>query len=448
MLVDLHRSKGSGAPARVEPGGDPEPGVTDVPAGRACRERCLSTRRAPECLRMRFDQYHEPPAELPAETRTFARLCASLTEEAEAIGWYEQRMAVESDREARAIMRDAQGEEFKHFCMDLEFLLRRTPLWREIAAGILFQEGDIVEHGEEAEEEAVEGAAARGAPLAGSASLGIGSLKGRRVMSHLLREHAPITEAGWSLIDDEARERLTPALAARKLIDFAGPHGWEHSATNLGRTRPLADAPVDGVTAAQRRVLAVVELRAPFSLARSELRDADRGAEDVELAALDEAAHRIATAENRAVFHGWEAAGITGIAEASTHEPIALGDDCERYPRHVARAVEALLAARHRRPVRPRARTRRVYERARDQRARRLPAVGAPAQDRRRPARMGPRRGRRGRREPARRRLPPRGGRGPLGRLRAPRRRRRRRSTSKRASPSASPRRRRRWRSR
>ena len=129
---------------------------------------------------MGFDQYHEPPAELPAETRTFARLCASLTEEAEAIGWYEQRLAVEPDEQARAIMRDAQGEEFKHFCMDLEFLMRQTPLWREIAEGILFQEGDIVEHGEEAEEEAVEEQAARGAPLVGSESLGIGGLRGSR----------------------------------------------------------------------------------------------------------------------------------------------------------------------------------------------------------------------------------------------------------------------------
>jgi hypothetical protein len=125
-----------------------------------------------------FDQYHEPPEELPAATRTFARLCASLTEEAEAIGWYEQRMAVESDEQARAIMHDAQGEEFKHFSMDLEFLLRRTPLWREIAEGILFQEGDIVEHGEEAEEEATEDEASRGAPLSGGESLGIGGLRG------------------------------------------------------------------------------------------------------------------------------------------------------------------------------------------------------------------------------------------------------------------------------
>src|ERR671934_1299287 len=103
---------------------------------------------------MPFDQYHEPPQELPEETRTFARICASLIEEAEAIGWYEQRLAVERDGAARAIMENAQEEEFKHFGMDLEFLLRRTPKWREILQGILFQPGDIVAHGEEAEEDA------------------------------------------------------------------------------------------------------------------------------------------------------------------------------------------------------------------------------------------------------------------------------------------------------
>ncbi len=127
---------------------------------------------------MGFDQYHEPPEELSAETRTFARLCASLTEEAEAIGWYEQRLAVEPDPDARAIMQDAQGEEFKHFSMDLEFLLRRTPVWREIAQGVLFQDGDIVEHGEEAEEEATEPSPDAPTPGDTSGSLGIGGLKG------------------------------------------------------------------------------------------------------------------------------------------------------------------------------------------------------------------------------------------------------------------------------
>ena len=164
-------------------------------------------------------------------------------------------------------------------------------------------------------------------------------------MSHLLREHAPITEETWRLIDEEAVERLRPALAARKLVDFSGPRGWRFSATNLGRVAPLDAAPVDGATAVQRRVLPVVELRVPFALDREELRAADRGAEDVDLDPLDEAARRIATAENRAVFHGWEAAGITGIAEASTLESLALGEKCELYPRHVARAVESLLDA-------------------------------------------------------------------------------------------------------
>jgi uncharacterized linocin/CFP29 family protein len=164
-------------------------------------------------------------------------------------------------------------------------------------------------------------------------------------VSHLLRDHAPITELGWNLVDSEARESLTPALAARKLVDFAGPHGWEHSAINLGRTEPLADAPAEGVVALRRRVLPLVELRVPFSISRSELRDADRGAEDVDLGALDRAAQEIALAENRAVFHGWETAGLVGVLEASTHEPITLGQDCARYPRHVAKAVEALLGA-------------------------------------------------------------------------------------------------------
>jgi len=130
---------------------------------------------------MGFDQYHEPPEELPAETRTFARLCASLTEEAEAIGWYEQRLALEKDPEAHAVMSDAVGEEYKHFAMDLEFLLRKKPKWRQIAAGVLFRDGDIVEHGEAAEAAAGDdggGGSGGGGGGAYDGSLGIGSLKG------------------------------------------------------------------------------------------------------------------------------------------------------------------------------------------------------------------------------------------------------------------------------
>jgi uncharacterized protein len=99
------------------------------------------------------DQYHEPPSELSAEVRTFARICTSLIEEAEAISWYEQRLALEKDSEAHAIMANAQQEEFKHFAMNLEFLSRRNDKWRTVLQDVLFKEGDIVEHGEQAEDE-------------------------------------------------------------------------------------------------------------------------------------------------------------------------------------------------------------------------------------------------------------------------------------------------------
>jgi hypothetical protein len=102
---------------------------------------------------MPTDQYHEPPDELQPEVRTFARVAASLQEEAEAIGWYEQRLAVEKDPLARSIMENAQEEEFKHFAMALEFLSRRKPKWRVVLQDVLFKEGDIVRHGEEAEED-------------------------------------------------------------------------------------------------------------------------------------------------------------------------------------------------------------------------------------------------------------------------------------------------------
>lgn len=101
---------------------------------------------------MGFDQYHEPATELSETTRTFARMIASLGEEAEAINWYEQRISVEKNAQAKAIMANAQEEEFKHFGMDLEFLLRQKPKWRAALQKILFTQGDIVEKGEQGEE--------------------------------------------------------------------------------------------------------------------------------------------------------------------------------------------------------------------------------------------------------------------------------------------------------
>jgi uncharacterized linocin/CFP29 family protein len=160
-------------------------------------------------------------------------------------------------------------------------------------------------------------------------------------MNHLLRGHAPLTDSNWKLLDEEAVERLQGPLAARRLVDFIGPRGWEHSATHLGRTDAI-EGNEKGVGALRRRVLPLVEVRVDFTVSRKEMRDDDRGAIDVDLESLDNAAHQIAIAENSAVFNGWAQAGIGGVIEASPYEPEPLGAQAEGYPRAVARAVEAL----------------------------------------------------------------------------------------------------------
>jgi uncharacterized linocin/CFP29 family protein len=162
-------------------------------------------------------------------------------------------------------------------------------------------------------------------------------------MNHLHRDNAPISDAGWDVIDDEATSRLPTYLAARKLVDFEGPHGWAHSATNLGRVTEIA-GPSEGVSALQRTVLPLVELRTEFKVARTELDDVDRGTTSPDLAELDEAIRQIALGENVTVFHGHQAAGFQGITEATSHEPIAVGD-IDNAPDAAARAVNALRQA-------------------------------------------------------------------------------------------------------
>ncbi len=163
-------------------------------------------------------------------------------------------------------------------------------------------------------------------------------------MDHLYRDLAPISAPAWSQIEGEAKSRLTTYLAARKLVDFAGPRGWSHSAINLGRTSGL-DSPGDGIRAQQRRVMPLVELRAEFAVSRAEVDDAARGTADIELDDLDAAVKRIAVAENTLVFHGYEPGGIVGVGAASSHDALTLHEDPERYPTTVAQAVNTLLGS-------------------------------------------------------------------------------------------------------
>lgn len=161
-------------------------------------------------------------------------------------------------------------------------------------------------------------------------------------MDNLARDLAPITEAAWEEIDETARATLKPVLAARRIVDFEGPKGWDSSAIGLGRGRELKRGPHKGVAARLREVQPLVELRAPFSLSRLELDNVARGAKDADLDALAEAARNIALAEDAAVFHGFKDAGIEGIFQAASDVALQIGSDYAAYPATVAQAVGAL----------------------------------------------------------------------------------------------------------
>ncbi len=164
-------------------------------------------------------------------------------------------------------------------------------------------------------------------------------------MNHLMRDLAPITEAAWSEIDAEASRSLEHYLAARRLVDFAGPHGWGRSSVDLGRVHRLEPGGLGPVECARRRVLPLVEVRAAMRLDREELAAADRGAKDLDLDPVREAGRAAALAEDRIVFHGFEAAGIDGVISTSPHPPVAISSNYDEYPEHVARAVALLRGA-------------------------------------------------------------------------------------------------------
>lgn len=161
-------------------------------------------------------------------------------------------------------------------------------------------------------------------------------------MDHLLRNLAPITEGAWAKIEDEVKQTLKTMLAGRRLVDFKGPLGWQASAVATGRSESIATPPATHVEARLRHALHLVELRAPFALLRSELAALDRGARDADIDPAIAAARKIAMAENRVIFAGYEAAGIRGLCEAAPDAPLKLGDDVAGYPALIATAVNRL----------------------------------------------------------------------------------------------------------
>ncbi|WP_315928297.1 family 1 encapsulin nanocompartment shell protein [Mesorhizobium sp. SP-1A] len=163
-------------------------------------------------------------------------------------------------------------------------------------------------------------------------------------MNNLHRELAPISDAAWAEIEEEASRTLKRYLAARRVVDVVGPKGVDYSAANTGHVREIT-APAEGIQSLQRDVKALVELRVPFQLSRQQIDDVERGATDSDWSPVKEAARKIAFAEDRAVFDGYAAAAIQGIREGSSNAGVALPADVSAYPMAVAQAVSQLRLA-------------------------------------------------------------------------------------------------------
>jgi uncharacterized linocin/CFP29 family protein len=161
-------------------------------------------------------------------------------------------------------------------------------------------------------------------------------------MDILKRALAPIVPEAWREIDEEAKRVLTLNLAGRKLVDFDGPHGWQHAAVNIGRLSLHKKQPDPGVHVGTRELQPLIEVRVPFQLDTMELDCVARGAKGLDLDSVVSAAERIARTEDNAIFNGYKEAGITGLIEASPHKPLPIPSAAIKYPQLIVEAREVL----------------------------------------------------------------------------------------------------------
>ena len=163
-------------------------------------------------------------------------------------------------------------------------------------------------------------------------------------MNNLHRELAPISSAAWADLEEEARRTFKLHLAGRRVVDVEGPAGPTLAAVGTGHLGVI-DSPGDGVISHMRRSQPVVELRVPFTVDRQAVDDVDRGSKDSDWQPVKDAARRMAFVEDRAVFEGYGAAGITGIRASASNQTLTLPAEVLDYPNVVSQAVSLLRLA-------------------------------------------------------------------------------------------------------
>ncbi|MFD3652818.1 family 1 encapsulin nanocompartment shell protein [Streptomyces sp. 24-1644] len=163
-------------------------------------------------------------------------------------------------------------------------------------------------------------------------------------MNNLHRELAPVTEAAWEQIEEEARRTFSRHVAGRRVVDVTGPDGPTLAAVGDGHLRDI-DPPAPDVLARARTSTPVVEWRVPFTVTRAAVDDVERGSDDSDWQPVKDAARTCAFAEDMAVIDGYGAGGITGLRSGSSHDPQPLPADARDYPAAVSQALTRLRLA-------------------------------------------------------------------------------------------------------
>ncbi len=158
-------------------------------------------------------------------------------------------------------------------------------------------------------------------------------------MDILRKTLAPITDQAWEEINEQANKTLSSVLTARKFVDISGPKGWDYAAVSLGRIDVNEKPSASNVRYGIHRVLPLVETRMSFKLNIWELDNVVRGAEDIDLEPMENAAKRIAEFEEKAIYYGFDKANIDGLTKKASPDKITFPKEINTLPSALSSAV-------------------------------------------------------------------------------------------------------------
>jgi len=144
-------------------------------------------------------------------------------------------------------------------------------------------------------------------------------------MEWLRRNAAPLSEKVWKEVDNIAGSMFKQTVVARRIVDFDGPRGWNHVATQLGTFKPAKTPRSSGkVRFLVPDVMLLTELRADFAIPWADIDIFERVGPTLESKSIEDAAREMALAEDALLFYG----SSTNPGLLSSHDTprVALSD--------------------------------------------------------------------------------------------------------------------------